>query len=68
MNHNGYSNVSLPTLLIEKVARLIDVRTMQLSSVSNVLRLWCVLAKNNGSHLIIILSLQNAYNKFNGYS
>ncbi len=35
VNRNGYDN--FPTLLIEKVARLIDVRTLQFLSVGDVL-------------------------------
>ncbi len=36
MNNNGYSNLKFPTLLIEKVARLIDARTLQFPSVGDV--------------------------------
>ncbi len=40
MNNNGYSNLSFPTILIEKVARLMVTRTLQFPSVSGVLSLW----------------------------
>ncbi len=35
MNNNGYSYLSFPTLLIKKVAKLIDARTLQFFSVGD---------------------------------
>ncbi len=40
MNSNGYGNLSSPTLLIEKVARLLDARPLQFPFVGDVLSLW----------------------------
>ncbi len=36
MNSKGYGNLSFPTLLIERVARRIDAKTLQFPSVGDI--------------------------------